>query len=242
MFDSEPEVERLLTDGESAFLRQQRHSRQVARKRIEGRDGLVSYIVKLMIPFGPKVLTDLVYQGEPAVDNAQARLGEHPGTILQRCLRLLQEPWHCLEPTCGRAHAVAQGSIVPNQQEIQTLEQLRQPKLRILDVRAFVCESMNGHPYFVEQRRAVEFVICSLERQLLDRMRDRTKCSDASFDALHGEISEASIVLREPGSRRLNRIELPPDIQVRVYEVVERLWCRQTALPDSLSDACDTMR
>ena len=50
VFDPEPEVERFLTDGESTFLRQQRHSRQVARKRIEGRNGLVSYIVKLMIP------------------------------------------------------------------------------------------------------------------------------------------------------------------------------------------------
>ena len=125
-----------------------------------------------MIPFGSKMLTDLAYQGEPAVDDAQARLGKHPGTILQGCLRLLQELWHCLKPTCCRASTVHRGSIVPNQQEIQTLEQVRQPKLRILDVRAFASESMNRHPYFVEQRRSVEFVICCLERQLLDRMRN----------------------------------------------------------------------
>ena len=82
---------------------------------------------------------------------------------------------------------------------------------------------MDGQPYFVEQRRAVEFVIYGFGRQLLDRTRDRTKCSDASCDALHAEISEASVVLREPGSRCLNRIELPPEIQVGVYQVVERL-------------------
>ena len=113
-------------------------------------------------------------------------------------------------PPTGRASPVPRGPIVSNQQEIQTLEQVRQPELRILDVRAFACESMNGHPYFVEQRRSVEFVICCLERQLLDRMRDRTKCSNASFDALRTEISEASVVLREPGSLAMASISTAP--------------------------------
>lgn len=134
---------------------------------------------------------------------------------------MIEENGDRLQARESRPGSVSGRPVAPGEQQVEPFQHMGHPEIRVPDVWSFVGEPVCGHPDFVEERGAVDLVIERIDRRRFERVLDRTQRRNVSRNRLVPKVPEPIVVRRNPGTRRVDWIEMPSKIEVGPEELVE---------------------
>ena len=208
----QPEVERLFAQREPVGGRLEPPLEIVLEVRQRGAGPLRRHPQPLRLP-RPRHRQrrrDLLDEQQAARRHAERRLDEEPHRLDERRPRVVQQLRHVLQSPRQRAHPLRGRAVVPQQQEVQAAQQVREPECRVLGLRALALEAGERHPTVVQQRRAVDLVVETLSGGSFQGGADRLEGGEVGAERVGAESPEAVVVVRQPRLGGRHRIEMPP--------------------------------
>ncbi len=184
----------------------------------------------------------LPHERQPALVDAQRRLDEHPDRLDQRGPRIVEQPRHVFQPARQRDRPLFGAPVAPAQQEVEPAEQMREPKPRVLGLGALALEAPQGDPDFVQERRAVDFVVQLIGGGLFEGGGDGFERGEVRGERARTEAPVTVVVRLHPRLRRAHGIHVPPQIEVGPLDLPERRYRHAACLSSRWHSSSDNTR
>jgi len=240
----EPEVEGVLTHGElvgrglePAFqivLERGHRLRRLFHRRPQ-RVALLRRAVRDRRPDAP-------HQQQPAFVDPQGRLDEDPHRLDQRGARVVEQPGHVLEAPDHGAHPVGVLPVTTPQQEVQPAEQMVQPERRAACLRPLALEPLQRHADVVQEGGPVDLVFQPVGGRLFQGGGEGLERDEMGSERGRAVAPVAIVVGLHAGLRSRDRIEMPPQIEVCLLDLVERPYRHAACLSSRWHSSSDSTR